>query len=259
MAIKIRPGFLVSLKTQVEGGVKYQRTALNEETLESGAEVSEWNTEKTVEDPEEFDRATEARLKVRSLVSSLCIDTPFGLVCPKENVPALDAAFEEADALLQEFNEGATFCRVRYSTMRGEIAENAAEAVKAVTEEVATLLADMKGALSTGNVRSIRDLASRASTVGKLLEQDSAGKDTLSRAVAAARKIASTIVKKVEKEGENLADILAAANIEPVSVARLSFVEHDEGEEDEDVMPSIAMGRFAGLSERSEIDETVES
>jgi hypothetical protein len=63
----LRPGFLVSLKTSLRGNVHYERTDIADE----GA-VQEWNTKRTIEDPEEHDRAKKARAKASAAVRRVC-------------------------------------------------------------------------------------------------------------------------------------------------------------------------------------------
>lgn len=231
--LKIRPGMLVTLSTAIRGGVTYEREDLGEERRPDGAEVEEWRTVKVTVDPEEHEEAVRVRSRVRSLMKSACVSTPFGFVCPVDDLPALDAAQAEADRLVREFNAGATHCEVRYASLRGEIAENAREAIEAIRSEIGALLRDYEDTIRAGDIRSARDIATRATQMNRLLEQESAGSGRLADAIREGRKIARLIVKRVEKGGEELADVLAEANLSPVSQARFAFLQEYELSEPE--------------------------
>lgn len=232
--IKVRPGMLVTLSTAIRGGVTYDRDDLAEERRPDGAEIEEWRTTKVTADPEEHEEAVRVRSRVRSLVKSACVTTPFGFVCPADNIPDLDAALEEAERIVRDFNAGATHCEVRFASLRGEIAENARDAIEAVRSEVGELLRDMERALELGQVKNFRDVATRATQMHKLLEQESAGSDRLTRAIREGRKVARMIVKQVEKGSSSLADVLSEADMSPISEARFLFL---EGPDEEPVDP----------------------
>lgn len=250
--IKVRPGFLVVLNTSVKGGVTYHRQDLEDRENADGAHVHKWETEKIVSDPEEHETACAIRLKVRSLVRAACYYTPFGHIVPTDEVENLDAKLAEARQLVDEFNADAKTCRVRFSLMRGEIAEDAAEAVSAVADEVKDLMEQMQGAIAGGKVGDIRNIANRANTMSRLLEAESEGKDHLSRAVRAARKIARAITKRVQNGSEDMAAVLAEQEAKPIAMARFQFDPQapnpkDETSEDGPALPAVALARFAGL------------
>lgn len=241
--ITIRPGHLVTLSTKIIGGRTYEREDLSDERTESGAEVEEWRTVKVTTDPEEYERAVQVRSRVRSLFKSAAVQTPFGLICPTEDIAALDAAQEQAAVLVREFNDTASTCEVHFTTLRGEIAESTREAIRAIREETAELLRSLDDASRAGEVRTIREIATRATQMGKLLAEESAGRDSLTQAVNAARRVARDIVRRVEKSGEEMAEVLEQANLSPISQARFLFMEHGEpdGDGDADRRPHIIL------------------
>lgn len=252
--LKVKPGYLVTLSTAIRGGVQYDREDLNEERRPDGAEVEEWKTVKVTADPEEHERAVQTRSRVRALFKSATVWTPFGSVCPSENLPDLDAAMEEAERIVREFNAGAQHCEVRFASLRGEIAENSAEAVRAIRSEVGELLRDYEQMIRAGDIRSARDIATRATQMNRLLEQESAGSSQLSRAIQEGRKVARAIVRRVEKGGEELAEVLAEANLSPIAEARFVFLSGPDTEEEPGVDPET--GIVAGETEPSEAGET---
>lgn len=268
MSVKIRPGILVTLSTSIEGGIQYERIDLKAERADDGALIEEWETQKTTEDPEEYEEAVKVRQKVRSLVKSCCVWTPFGMICPHDEVANLDRAFREAAERVEAFNADAQTCRVVYRSLRGEIAEDQVESIQSIREHVGALVSEMQSALRDGDVASIRDCASQATQMGRLLEQDSDARGLLGRAVKAARSAAREIVRKVEKQGDSLVSVLNEANLSAVSQARFVFLEadalerpvspkldateYDDNSDEQDVIPAVNAGRYAGLSADAE-------
>lgn len=329
---KIRPGFLVMISTSVKGGVKYDKVDLEHKT-EGAADVASWQTERRIEDLAEYNAAQTARDRARTLITGACYRTPFGQICPSDQVrdffevefredqdgpwdgrkmklrkvpgedgghwtldvadgrvrvdpqdgrprhgepitllPADgDAAFvadvtdislnrriSEATKLVDDHNAGATHTKVRVSTLRGEIAKDDQEAVEAVVGEIKELLGDLDESIAKGDVKAIRDLASRARTMGMLLEQQENAEGALGRAVKAARTIARVIAKKVDNGTEELAAVLEKANTDAIVRARFLFGDDDIEQPDDDeggeALPAFVPQRFAGL-EQDEDDE----
>lgn len=221
--IKLQPGYLVALKTRVQGGHHSEREEVGTHVNADGSEVVEWNTKRTIQDPEEHKAAGQIRSAISNRIKAACVWTPFGLICPAGQVERLDQALAEAETMRNEFNGFAQTCKVVFGTIRGEIAESSTEAVAAVQSEVSALLADMQAAMTLGDIGSIRDLAGRAKQMARLLEGKTNATDALGRAIAAARKVAREIVKRVEKGGEDLAAVLTEAALAPIATARFAF------------------------------------
>src|SRR5574341_449607 len=107
-ATTIKPGFLVSLHTATRGGVRYQRVDLEEEKVEVPAdetrvssgdrelvivqEKKRWEMTRVVEDAAEHEMAGKVRSKARGIICSVCVNTPFGLLCPDDREQALEIA-----------------------------------------------------------------------------------------------------------------------------------------------------------------------
>lgn len=258
--LKIRPGYLVNLSTKLEGGVTYTKRDLDHRE-EGTAELSKWETEKITADKTEHERAVKVRGRIRSLVRSACVWTPFGIICPKDKVGDLDEKIAEARALEAGFNDGhqredgtwqpgAVHTKVRFNTLRGEIAENAAEAVQAVRSEVVGLLEELEQAMRAGAVQGIRDVAQKATQMGRLLEEGTSSRNALERAVTEARRVGRLLVKQVEDGAASAEEVLKGANVSLIATARMAFTEDEMGEIDEEAMPAmpaVAVQRFDDL------------
>lgn len=222
--VTIRPGLLVSLHTTIKGGVKYNREDINKEKTDTGAKVEEWKTTKTVDDPDEYDRAIKARSKCGSLVRSVCSQSSFGLLCPADKEDALTAAIQEARELADRFNAGAQLVCVGVYVLKGRIAESDSEAARAISEDMRGLLADMRDGIDQADAAKIRDACNRAKKIGSMLDESVAKK--VSAAIAEARDVAKQIVKKLAAK-ESVVEVVQQAQLQALEDARSAFLEFD--------------------------------
>ena len=214
----LRPGWLVSLSSRVSGGVAYERTNLVVED-----DFSKWETTKKIDDPEERKAAEEIRGKARYLISSKCSKTDFGLICSDANEPDLDEAEVQARALCLEFNKTARFSSVSIRVLRGRIEQNDAKAAKAVVEEIKLLVDEMNQGIVNADPEAIREAADKASKMSNILSAEKS--QAVGEAVAAARKAANTINKRVLKNGEDATKVLADIQIGAIEKARMAFLD----------------------------------
>lgn len=219
----LRPGLLVSLKTSVVGNVSYTRRDIKAEHItEEGTQLAAWETERTITDPQEHDKAIKVRSKCRSLITAVCSTSTFGLLCPEADSAKLDQAVREAQALAAQFNETAALSRIGVYVIAGRIAADDVEAVRAINSEVRDLMDQMKLGLERLDVKLVRDAANKAREIGQMLSPDAEARITV--AINAVRTAARQIVKAAE-QGEAEIDQVA---IRRVTEARTAFLDLDE-------------------------------
>src|SRR5260221_4374072 len=91
----LRPGLLVSLKTSLDGNVKYRSVDIvADHVTAEGERRAKWETERTIQDPAEYERAVKARSKARAIITGVCAPSSFGLLCPEFQRDKLTAAVE---------------------------------------------------------------------------------------------------------------------------------------------------------------------
>src|SRR5215831_16187739 len=216
----LRPGLLVSLKTSIRGNIRYDHRDIEREHLtEDGRQLAKWETERTISDPLEYEAATKVRSKVRSIVSSVCANSAFGLLCPEKSTDDLDNAIAEARRLTDEFNATAKLTRVRVYVIAGRIAPDDVEAVRAINSEVRDLLANMADGIRNLDVKAVRDTANRARDIGRMLTPDAQAR--IQTAIDAARSTARQIVKA----GEQAAQEIDQRTIRRITEARTAFLD----------------------------------
>jgi len=221
-SVTLRPGLLVRLATSIKGNTSYKTFDLGTERQGDG-EVSKWDTERTVKDRAEQDRAVKARSAARGIISRVCIDAgELGLLCLRENRVALLAAEAAARAVVREFNDSARVTRLRFNLVTGEVAENDASAVRAINQELSDLMESMAEGMKNLDSDVIRDAANRARNIGQMLTPDV--QERVQVAIDIARKTARQIVKA----GETGALEVDKAAIARIAQARTMFLDLDE-------------------------------
>lgn len=219
----IRPGFLVSLKTTVSGNVLYSKRDLEvDRPTETGERVAKWETERTILAPAEHEAAGKARGLARTAVTRLCAISTFGLLCPQDRQAELAAAITEARRIADEFNQTAMVSRLHVGVIVGRVAQDDAEAVRAINSEVRQLLDDMTAGIQKLDVEAVRDAASKAKSLGQMLAPGAA--DAVQKAISVARDVA----KRMVKAGDQAAQAVDQATLNTIANARTAFLDLDE-------------------------------
>lgn len=234
----LKPGYLVSLKTTIKGGVQYGRQDIEpDHKTETGARRAQWQTLRIIPMPEEYEAAQVARSKARSLIVGACVQSSFGLLCPMENEAALWDAIAQARDTARAFNERSELSKVECYVLTGRIAESSAEAERAIASELRELLDAMKEGIQGADVAAIREAASKARAVGAMLSGSVQAQ--VGDAIAQARKAAREIAKRVEKAGESARAVIAELRYDDIERARFAFLDTDEAAPAE-VVPPVA-------------------
>jgi len=222
----LRPGLLVSLKTAIHGNVNYRVNEIEEDHLDAdGVRRATWQTERTIRDPKEHEEAIKIRTRCRSLVTGVCSPSSFGLLCPEAWEGRLADAALEAQELVAEFNGRASQTRISVYVLVGRIAESDSEAVRAINSDIRELIETMEQGLRSLDVKSVREAASRARSLGAMLSEEAS--EQVQEAIQMARRAAREIVKAGEA-GE--AEINREA-LDTLARARTSFLDLDGGRE----------------------------
>lgn len=243
----LKPGFLVSLKTSLRGGVSYSRVDLEREhDTNEGRRRARWETTKEIADPAEFEAATKARGAARAEVARVCCASAFGLLCPESDELQLQTAISEARAIVNAHNASARLSLVDVYVLVGRIAQDDAEAARAIASEVRSLIDAMQAGIRAADPESIREAASKARAIGGMLSAQVAGK--VSAAVKEARSAAREIVRRVESSGEAAAAMVSDLKMEALEAARFAFLDLDSGE----VAASVVSAPAVELDEEDE-------
>ena len=258
----LKPGYLISLKTNRHGGVKIRRKSLDvnpsDVTVidESVTSVTKSEVTTIIADKNELKAAEKLRGALRYSVASHCAWSEFGLLAPRAKIETVRAAFKEAKEQARGWNANHTITRVDIFMLEGEIAENEAAASAAAASEVKDLIDEMKETILSGNVEYLRNnVLKKASQFQKMLDGEAATK--FGSAIEEVRKAAREIVKGITK-GEDVAMVVSKLKLESLNESNFAFLDmEDPIEIPGEQLPSVIASQ-ADLSEEVEEVEEVE-
>jgi hypothetical protein len=241
--------YLVFCRSELKGNVRSTHTQLTEETLAADGSASEsWETLRTVKNVDEHKRALVERSAARWAISKSCVSLSFGLVCPTSKREELEKGIEEARRIVEAFNATATHDKLRLTVMVGEVKSNDQEAIRAIRNEVADLVAELQVAINNLDTKAISTITSRAKNVSKLLDED--GSKLVQGAIEAARAIRKDIVKA----GEVASVAIDEEQLKVLERARVAFVDLNETAAPIETAPEVA-GRAIDLEPEALPDE----
>lgn len=238
----LRPGILVNLSTSMRGNVRYRKQDIETDHLvDDKTRRARWETERTISDAQEFERASAVRSAAVYTVARLCVPMPFGgYLCPDTDngsAAALDAAIDAARAMVAEFNAGANITNLGFYVACWKVAADDAQAIRELRAELNNVVADMESGIANLSPDQVRNAAKRAQEIAELLTEQSQAK--VSDAVEAARKAARSIAKAI-KAGEVAALEIDKAVLARVANARTAFLDVDEAPAPEFQAPVVA-------------------
>lgn len=248
----LRPGLLVSLKTSIRGNVSYKTRDLESEREigDGDSTRAKWETERTVKNRAELNRATKARGEARHAIASICSRTSFGLLCPETWSKSLQDGITKARAIATEFNKTARVTELQIYVIVGRVAQDDVEAVRAINSEVRDLMKEMAVGIKELDVKRVRDAAMRAKSIGAMLTPEAA--ERIKDAVEVARASARQIVKA----GEEASKAVDKEAMRKINQARTAFLDLDESQ----VLagaPARTQGRAIDLAPEPEKAEPV--
>lgn len=235
----IRPGLLVSLKTNVRGGVTYQKRTIEADHAIGAARVATWETTREIADADEHAAAIVARGKARTAVARICCASTFGLLCPQAREAELREAIDDAQRIADAHNTGAKCTRLEVFVITGRIADNDEQAARAISSEVRDLIAAMESGVRAADPESIREAANKARALSGMLSADA--QTAVSKAIAEVRSIARDIVRRVEKSGEQAATIVQGLRLESLQAARFAVLDIIEPDADADAGEALPL------------------
>lgn len=222
----LRPGLLVSLKSSLSGNVTYRASEIEPDHItEDGSRQAKWETQRTIENPGEHERAVKVRGKARSLITGICSPSSFGLLCPQSSQDKLTDAIAEARKMADEFNSTASVTRISIFVIVGRVAADDVEAVRAINAEVRGLLEDMEAGLRKLDVEGVREAANKARALTAMLSPLAA--ERAQAAIDQVRKAARQIVKA----GETAAYEIDQATLRTLQQSRAAFLDLEDAQD----------------------------
>jgi vacuolar-type H+-ATPase subunit H len=220
---KIKPGLLVSVKTRQHGGVSYTKRDIEAPRVtESGAQVSRWETDKFVYDPDETERAQQVANRARYLVTRHCVKTEMQqLLCPNDRRGELKDAIVEARALVSEFNQGASFTEIQIDVWVGEIVDNGVDAAQQIFASQQSFLNEMIDGLKEMDPKKVRAAINKSRDLGQMMSAQA------NEMVREATRVAEAARQRIITAGEKAIVALDVEAIAKIGSVRNSFLDFD--------------------------------
>lgn len=220
---KIKPGLLVSVKTRQHGGVSYTKRDIEAPRVtESGAQVSRWETDKFVYDPDETERAQQVANRARYLVTRHCVKTEMQqLLCPNDRRAELRAAVAEARALVADFNEGASFTEIQIDVWVGEIVDNGVDAAQQIFASQQAFLNEMIEGLKELDPKKVRTAINKSRDLGQMMTGQA------NEMLIEATRVAESARQRIIAAGENAIVAIDLEAITKIGSVRNSFLDFD--------------------------------
>lgn len=214
--------FLVAFKVSVHGGISYSHSKEKLEVI-GRREESSWQTDKILNDREEYNKAQSLRGIIKRSLARLGRDGDLGAIVPVENEKDLDALIEENRQKIRQFNEEARFSTMRFTALKFYIQGENEAALEDMLRDLRDLLDELKASVEGADYKGIRDVVTRLKGFEAVLPENAA--DYLQRAVADARKQANTARKALEDAGQQLQDVQRKMSTSTVDFARFAVME----------------------------------
>jgi hypothetical protein len=170
------------------------------------------------------------------MIRGKCSYSSFGLLCPKDGLPMLDEAVKAAQTMVAEFNLSAQVTNIALYVLRGEVFDNDAEAIRAINSEMRDLIGTMETGIRDLDVKTVRDAANRAKSLGAMLSPDA------SRRAQQAIDVAREAARKIVKAGETAAIEIGETTFARMAECRAAFLDIDVQETDIAVPKTAAIG-----------------
>lgn len=224
---KIKPGLLVSVKTRQHGGVSYTKRDIEAPRVtESGAQVSRWETDKFVYDPDETERAQQVANRARYLVTRHCVKTEMQqLLCPNDRRDELRAAIVEARELVSEFNDGASFTEIQIDVWVGEIVDNGVDAAQQIFASQQAFMTEMIDGLRELDPKKVRAAINKSRDLGQMMSGQA------NMMIVEATRVAEAARQRIIAAGEKAIVALDLEAIAKIGSVRNSFLDFNYVEE----------------------------
>jgi len=220
---KIKPGLLVSVKTRQHGGVSYTKRDIEAPRVtESGAQVSRWETDKFVYDPDETERAQQVANRARYLITRNCVKTEMQqLLCPNDRRDDLRLAVLEARALVAEFNATASFTEIQIDVWVGEIVDNGVDAAQQIFASQQAFLSEMIDGLRELDPKKVRAAINKSRDLGQMMSGQA------NEMLIEATRVAEAARQRIISAGEKAIVAIDLEAISKIGSVRNSFLDFD--------------------------------
>lgn len=206
----IEPCILVSFKLKVERGVTYHRTDLSNTVNDDGSEDALWETKRHFRNRAEAKEAERIYAKARQRVRSVTLETPIGFICPLSKERELQAAVDESQRLVDDFNKTATTCKIHVVYVPSRINADNVGGVSMLKSKLEETTMEIRKALTTFDAKGAREVLYATKRMVDVLA-DPESREELRTAREEAGQLCKEITRLVKDCDGHIKDALASA------------------------------------------------
>ena len=243
----IEPCYLLVVRCSPRGGLRYERSAVEVAYTPEGEEVSEWDTTRTVADADERREASRLAGDIKRRLERLGRHTEFGVLIRLDRRDEVRETLDQARFEAEEFNKRSTHTWVGLRVVQAQVRGENEDVLRGLVDDLRGNLRRLGDAVSSADVKSIRDIARRLRGYDELLPNVQAS--ALQTAIESARQQATEARRLLEEEGEKLASVQARMDSSPIDVARFALLDPptEDGTEEASSRLQEATGADAAL------------
>ena len=241
MQFNIKNLDMVIFVNKLRGGVSYRKEDTSTE-MEEDRENSEWTSKKTVYSVKEREEGMSLWGRINRNVRGTCLETPIGLMCPKDKRGKLEETIEKLQQEVSDFNLRSLYVRIDYKVLFFSIVGNEEDVALAIRDEITELVSNLLKAVDTGDPKEIREAVAKAKGASDILAGTEAV--ALEKAVKTAREVARKVTKQVVKQGQRLEEVLGSIDTSAIDTARFEFLSEKKEPQITGRMDSVDLSRF---------------
>jgi primosomal protein N'' len=213
--VDLPAGILVQFNAVQRGGCHIVHRNKVITYTENGRKQISYDGETVYDNKDEYDKGVRLAGKIKEMVDDFGVHMPFGnsVVVPMSRRAEVEALEIEAQRLVQEYNAGAAFTQLRFSSILCELTGTNAKNLEIMLDELQSGLGDLEEALRNLETGDVRKIFTSLRNYVDMIPEEAAQvlKDTLEKSKATADKMASAD-RKVARLQKKLATLNAGEN-----------------------------------------------
>ena len=207
------------------GGVKYRTKDHKERENTDGKELKEWNTERTVDDRGEFDKARALKEKFRRRFNKLGSTIRSGVIVRTDREQELTRAVADTEDDIRIFNRQAVYSRFWFYPVKILIDSSNSNVMVAMAKQLQDLLVTIQRRLKVGDYKEVRKLLKGVNVDNYSDMFKGEYSDKIKQAFDNVKESTRELASQARKVAKGIDATQAEIDTAPIDVARAAFIE----------------------------------
>ncbi len=232
------------------GGVKYKTKDHKDRESADEKEIREWNTERTVDNREEFDKARAYKERFRRRFNKLGSIIKSGVIIRSDKEPDLVRAIADTEDDIRVFNRTSSYSRFWFYPVRIMIDSSNSNVMIACARQLLDLLTSIQRQLKVGDYKKVRKLLKGISVDNYSDLFKGENSDVIKQAFDNVKESTRELAKQAREVAKGIDATQKEIDLAPIDVARAAFIEllpKSTGESDDDIVPYVDIRSSASI------------